>query len=450
MSLARKITWLEGSRITPHHFQQWDNYLEDQLVSRVRALGPFNWGVAELEINRDGVSNGQFALTRCKAILPDGMYCDMPGGEPCPPPLDLAKAFEGTAEKLDVFLAVPAKRSGMVAFHIPGRNQGQHARFVQVPGTAIDETTGENEMQLPFAVGNFRFLVGNQVREGFSALKVAEVVRSTTGQFQLNDNFLPPLLNVGASLWLHNNLRQLVEILATKCTTLSESRRQSNSSLVDFTSMEAAAFWLLHTVNTALPALKHLYAAARLHPEPLYRELAQLEGQLMTFAVNRHPRDIVEYQHENLFVTFYRLFSEIRELLDVVISNKCVQIPLVNVRESVYKGVVEDDRLLHEAAFFLAVRSNSPDRDVMSRVPRVVKIASFDHIDRVVGAAMPGVVLNHMMAPPGAIPVRPGYHYFSLETVGKFWEVIRGAKSMGVYIPDEFPNVKVEMYAVKP
>jgi hypothetical protein len=45
MSKYRKIVWNEGMLLTPHHFQQWDNYYEELLNSRVRSVLPFEYGV---------------------------------------------------------------------------------------------------------------------------------------------------------------------------------------------------------------------------------------------------------------------------------------------------------------------------------------------------------------------------------------------------------------------
>ncbi|HKF56698.1 MAG TPA: type VI secretion system baseplate subunit TssK, partial [Blastocatellia bacterium] len=297
---------------------------------------------------------------------------------------------------------------------------------------------------------NLKLLFGDELREGYSSIKIAELERTATGQVALVEHYIPPALNVGSSTWLVNMLRQVVEILITKSSTLSEQRRQRSSSLSDFTTSEMAVFWLLHTVNRAIPTLAHLFRTRLVHPERLYTELAELCGSLMTYSIDRHPKDLVRYDHLDLYNTFSRLLAEIRDLLETVIPTKCVAIPLENVRESLYVGRVLDDRLLKEAAFFLGVRAQVPEGKLIERVPRIIKIASRDVIDSVVGSALPGVSLAHAVPPPAPIPTRVGFQYFGLDGVGPYWETIRGSKTISVYVPDEFPDVKLEMYAVKP
>jgi type VI secretion system protein ImpJ len=187
-----------------------------------------------------------------------------------------------------------------------------------------------------------------------------------------------------------------------------------------------------------------------LHPERLYLEMAGLVGKLMTFSVDHHPKDIIKYDHDDLYFTFYNLSHQLKELLETVIPSRCVAIPLEKTRDTLYVGRVEDERLLKEAAFYLAVRSQMPEAKLIEGVPRVVKIASRDAIDQVIGAALPGVVLTHANPPPAPIPARAGFKYFMLDTIGPYWNGIRGSKVLAVHVPDEIPDEKLEMYAVKP
>jgi type VI secretion system protein ImpJ len=449
MGRYRKVVWNEGMLLTPHHFQQADNYFEELLASRLSSLASYGWGVLDVRLNQESIANGYVELVRCTAAMPDGLVVNIPDTDPAPDPRPVEGHFDPTAERLDVHLAIPAKRVGAVNFEANGAG-GQRVRYLQTPSVVVDETTGENEQQIAVARGNFRLLFADELREGYITIKIAELERTPTGQVALSETYVPPALSVNASPWLVNLLRQIVEVLITKSTTLGEQRRQRSTSLADFTTSEVAAFWLLHTVNSAVPVLAHLFRTPVVHPERLYTEMAELAGALMTFATDRHPKDVVRYDHTDLYLTFSALAAEIRDLLDTVIPTRCVPIELENVRPSLYVGRVEDDRLLQEAGFYLAVKAQVPESQLITRVPRIIKIASRDTIDAVVGSALPGVTITHASPPPSPIPTRVGFHYFGLDSIGPFWDRIRGSKSVAVYVPDEFPDVKLEMYAVKP
>jgi len=200
----------------------------------------------------------------------------------------------------------------------------------------------------------------------------------------------------------------------------------------------------------SIPTNAHYFRSPLLHPEKLYLEMAMLVGRLMTFSLEYHPKDIVKYDHDDLHFTFVSLSVLLRDLLETVIPSRCVPIPHEKTRETLYVGRIEDERLLKDAEFYLAVRSQIPEAKLIDGVPRVVKIASRDVIDSVIGSALPGVVLTHANPPPAPIPARVGFKYFSLDTIGPYWDGIKGSKVLAVYVPDEIIDVKLEMYAVKP
>lgn len=436
--------------LTPHHFQQWDNYYEELIASRFASELPYEWGVLDVQVNNESIANGNFELLRCRGVMPDGLVVNIPQTDPSPQARVIQGHFDPEAERLPVYLAVPAKQAGAANFQRNGSAPDQLVRYGQVPGSAVDETTGENEQQIAYAKSNLRLLFSDELSEGYSAIRIAELERTATGQLKLSDTYIPPALNIRASTWLENILRQIVEILITKSSSLGEQRRQRTTSLADFTTAEVAVFWLLHTVNAAIPGLAHLFRTPVVHPERLYFEMAQLAGQLMTFTPDRHPKDIVKYDHENLYLTFSLLAEEIRNLLETVIPTRCVPIPLEKVRESLYAGRVVDDRLLKEAGFYLAVRAEIPEGQLIERVPRVIKVSSRDTIDVVINSALPGVTLTHASPPPAPIPLRPKFHYFALDSNGMFWERIAGSKALAVYVPEELKDETVELYAVKP
>jgi type VI secretion system protein ImpJ len=196
--------------------------------------------------------------------------------------------------------------------------------------------------------------------------------------------------------------------------------------------------------------LAHLFRTRLVHPERLYTEMAELCGKLMTFSTERQPQQIVHYQHTDLYATFSQLAAELRGLLETVIPTRSVQIPLESTRESVYVGRVQDERLLETAEFYLGVSAKVSEGQLIERVPRIVKIASRDVIDGVIGSGLPGVTLSHASPPPAPIPSRIGFHYFNLGKEGVFWEAIRNSKTVAVYVPQEFVGQKLELYAVKP
>jgi type VI secretion system protein ImpJ len=306
MSRYRKVVWNEGMLLTPHHFQQWDNYYEELLNSRLASIVPYEWGVLDFQPNGEAIGNGNFDLLRCRAVMPDGLLINVPETDPAPAARPVGEHFDPDAERLGVYVALPAKRSGAANFQRNGGAPDQNVRYLQSAAAIIDETTGDNEQQLAFANNNLRILFEDEVTEGYSAIKIAELERTTTGQLKLGERYIPPILNIRASPWLEDMLRQLVEILITKSSSLGEQRRQRTTSLADFTSAEVAVFWLLHTVNSTTPNLAHLFRVPVVHPERLYFEMAEIGTRKTLFVTSMKIYSERSASSRRIFATCWR------------------------------------------------------------------------------------------------------------------------------------------------
>ena len=258
--------------------------------------------------------------------------------------------------------------------------------------------------------------------------------------FNCSGNPPSPLLIEDERILTDHPLYMGDRIAAVAAVTKEACREALDELIIEYEELPA-----LFDVDDALKE-----DAPLLHPEKLYLELGELVGKLLTFSLEYHPKDIVKYDHDDLYFTFYTLSAQLKELLETVIPSRCVAIPLERTRETLYVGRIEDERLLKEAAFYLAVRAQMPESKLIEGVPRVVKIASRDVIDSVIGSALPGVVLTYTNPPPAPIPSRVGFKYFQLDSIGPYWNGISGSKVISVYVPSEIPDEKLELYAVKP
>ncbi|MBP1595389.1 MAG: hypothetical protein H6Q05_766 [Acidobacteria bacterium] len=449
MTALQKVLWSEGQFLTPHHFQQWDRYHEDVLNFRIRALSTFMWGAEELKFNEEALENGTFEVLRCRAVLPDGLAVDIPDVDAPPPARNFVDSFPPTADRMDVFLAVPVVRPGAASLAGEDKKKAFMARYTAAQSNIPDENTGENEMPVTFASKNLRLLFGEEPLDNHAALKIAEVRRTPEGKSVLEEGYIPPALSLSAARPLNDIVRRLLEILSAKSTTLGEQRRQKGPGVADFSTSDVATFWLLHTVNAYIPLMMHYHHVQRIHPESLYLTMARLAGELMTFVTEGHPAELPKYIHTDLTTTFSQLDRKLRVLLETVIPTRCVPIPLERTKESLYIGRIMDERLPASAEFYLGVHAKLPEAQLLERVPRKSKIASLDTINYLLGQALPGVLLRPVPVPPGPIPVRVGFKYFRLEKLGTYWDTIAASRNICIYFPAEFPELRLELFAVK-
>ena len=445
MKRVGKVVWSEGMFLTPHLLQQQDHYYESLLNSRLKPLGSFCWGLAELELDREVLANGQVTIIRCNGILPDGLPIQIPDADVPPETRSIKAHFVPTADRLDVYLAIPVDRAGSVNYRMAGGVGGRPLRYQAELVHVSDETSEGNELEIPIARKNFKILFTGESLDDSTWIKIAEVARTPSGSFVLEDSYVPPCIALSASARLMAILHRLLELLSARGNALSQQRRHVS----DFGASDIANFWLLHTINSSIPSLSHFFKAPDRHPEQLYTVLAQLAGELSTFALQVDPRDLPLYDHTNLGQTFGEIEKKIAFLLETVIPTRYVLIPLDKTPELLHIGRIHDERLLKTARFYLGANAQVPAGRLIEEIPAKAKITSPDQINSLIGRAVRGVELTHEPVPPSAIPVKTGFKYFQLSTQGRSWDAIGTAKGLAIYLPDEFRDLRLELVALK-
>ena len=442
------VIWTKGTFLSPQHLQVQDRFLESLLQFHLENLSFRPTGFRSLRISQEALAAGALGISSASGILPDGLLFDIPDSDAAPPPKQLAECFEPDQTSVDLYLAIPHYRERGVNVAASARESG--ARYRAEIALFRDENTGQTEKPVQVARKNLRLLAESEAHEGYSTLRVSRVLRTDTGIFQLDPHFVPPLLDFRASDYLVSIARRLVEILSARSTAIAATRRQRNQSLADFTASDIANFWLLYTINSALPVFRHLFETRGGPPDMLHSAMTGLAGALTTFSTEIHPRDLPAYDHDNLGACFTELDEKLRALLEAVVPSNFISLPLKQVQPAIYAASIDNDKYLSNTKMYLAISAETTVAEVVAKTPHLVKVCSASHIEHLVRQALPGVTLTYVSAPPGAIPVKLNYHYFSLNQSGTAWEAIVRSRNLAAYIPSDLPNPQLELIILLP
>jgi type VI secretion system protein ImpJ len=446
----RRVIWSQGAFLTPQHFQCQDDHVEEELQFRFRTSNFANWGLAAFQVDEARLANGFFALRYCAGVLPDGLAFEMPEQDDLPEGRAMQEHFAPTQPSLDVYLAVPEIRPQGRNFNIDpdARANTASTRYISETVPVTDANEGSDEQPLQLARKTFRLIFAGEPLEGFTAMRIAQVVRNETGAYELNRRFIPPLLDIAACDELLMLTRRQIEILSGKAGMLAARRRQKTREIADFTTFEVANFGLLHTANSYLPDLTHIWKVRRGHPDVLFRVMLRLAGALATFSTSAQALDLPEYDHNNLGLCFYELDERIRGLLDTVLPAKCVPIPLERKGKLIWSGRISDERCLQDAYLFLSVNAPLPVEELLGKFPKLARVSCPDEIDRLIQKSLPGISLRHTPSPPSAIPVNLDNQYFGLNQHGPLWEGVLKSRTISVFVPGDITDPKLELLAV--
>lgn len=450
---SRRVVWEDGMHLTPQHFQAQRRYHEEQTTRTLTAIAPFAYGLSAIAVDEDALRNGTFALIQARGVLPDGTAFHCPDSDDAPSPVAIADRFSPTRDAHVVHLALAPWRAD--AANVPQDDFGVATRFRVREEVLTDESTGGDPVAVRFAARDLRLLFDDELPDDVITLPLARIRRDGRGQFQLDVDFVPPSLQMGASERLLELTRQIVSLLEAKGTalvaTLSQAPSGATGGAAAYVGNELATRWLLHAVRSADAPLRHLLLTRRAHPERLYAELARLAGALCTFSMTGHPRDVPPYDHDAPTDTFDTLERMLRASLDVVISTRALIVPLQRVSDVLHTAVLTDPRVFEPGArWFLAVRADVGAADLVDRVQRLTKTCAAKFVLELVRRAFNGLHTEHLPMPPSGLAPKPDLTYFELTLAGPCALSLQESREVGVYVPEVLPGAYIEMAILLP
>jgi type VI secretion system protein ImpJ len=447
MKSLSRVVWSEGMHLGPHHFQTQSRYFEDLVDFTARSLGFGVHGLLGCGFDEEAVRNGTIALLHARGIFADGLPFDMPEADSLPAPRHITDIFPPTRTSLEVSLVVPPHNpNGLNCAFSEAEVNG--ARFVAETGQVGDLLTGRDEKPVKLGRKNITLGLDTEDNAGRLALPIARVMRDGSGHFVYDPSFVPPALHLSASDRLMTLVGRLIALLEQKVDTLRHVPEALSGAASGFSAQQIANAWLLHSVNIAVAALRHLWSSREVHPERVYLELARLGGALCTFALDAHPRQLPLYDHDHLAECFEGLDRHIRSHLEMIIPSNCVTIPLKPVGNSLYAGPINDQRVLDRSRWIFAIRSTIGEVELIHRTTTLVKICSQEFIDKLVKRALPGLDMRHLGTPPAAVSPQVETEYFAVSKSGPCWEHIIKTRQVAVYIPGEIPQPEPQLMVI--
>ena len=127
-----------------------------------------------------------------------------------------------------------------------------------------------------------------------------------------------------------------------------------------------------------------------------------------------------------------------------------VSLPLKLTQPSIYSTALANDKYLVNTRMYLAISADLSEADLLKRVPQLVKVCSATHIETLIRQALPGIQLTHVPSPPGSIPIKMNYQYFSLNQAGVSWDAVGRARNFAAYVPGEIANPQLELIILLP
>lgn len=447
MILKNKTAWLESQYLFPQHFQQQERYLEARIEDRCTAIQPYIWGFQDLRLDVRLLAEGQLSVSAAHGVMPDGTPFELPHSASLPPPL---KVPENSRDLL-VYLALPVYQAGSRYVDCePGEDSDRVARY-RVETLEVFDDSGAAAAAEPIdtAALCFSLVLESEELGGYTVLPVARVREVTQeGAVILESKYVPPYINALKSQRLESYLSDLLGLLKQRGEALAIRFNQSGKS--GSGSSAIIDFLLLQLVNRYETRLRHMASIDQLHPERLYNELAGLQGELSTFTTDsRRPLPVKSYQHSDLYACFQPLQESLGRQLSTVLEQTAISLPIEARQFGVHVSRISDRTLLQQARFVLAAKADVSTETLRARLPSLIKIGAVETIRTLVNNQLPGIGLSQLPMAPREIPYHAGFTYFELDSSAEQWQQLRNSGGFAFHVAGEFPNLQLELWAIR-
>jgi len=443
MSAHNKVVWSEGLFLQPQHFQQQDRYFERFVEGRCQALIPHSWGFTEIELERDLLSIGKFALRRAAGVFPDGTPFRMPDDDPLPAPVDVGAQVRDQI----VYLAVPVRRADATDVERAASADGLVRHEVREWEARDATSTSGNAALLEVGALRTRLLFASDVTQAYACIPLAHLIECRSDkQVVLEEAFIPTVLHARAATRLATFMKELVGLLHQRGEALGGRVAATDRG----GSAEIAQFLMLQAINRYEPLVAHFADSGGPHPEELFRVCVSAAGELATFtAASKRAPGLAPYRHDRLRESFEPVIAALRASLSTVLEQSAIPIPIEAKKFGISVATVADRSLFSTAVFVLAARADLPAEELRRRFPAQLKIGPVEQIRDLVMAALPGVPVHPVPVAPRQIPFHAGFVYFEVDQSNELWSQLKASGGVAMHVAGDFPGLTLEFWAIR-
>jgi len=443
MGGRNRVAWREGMFLRPQHFQAQDRHFEAYVSARHGWAMPFSWGFSEIKIDTALAEVGRFAISSAKGVFPDGTPFSIPGDQPPPPPL----AIKSGVRDVVVYLTLPPRQAGVTEFDDSEKVSADSRFYVKEENIRDNFSEELSSESVAFGAPNVRLGVTADETEGRLLLGVGRIREVSGKSLVFDDGYIPPALDIQAV-----RLKSITTDMIGRCEQMISELALRAAETTEGGQDTYKAFLLLQSLNRWVAILGHLQSMPSIHPERLFENMVGMAGEVSTLTrKERRPPTLPTYDHEDLQGSFEPLINLLQLMLSGELDRSVEPLDLNQRGPGQYLHVIKNKALMKQSYVYLAVADASKSmEEIRTRFPAICKIGASNKMRELVGSSLnAGVPLRHTTTPPTQLHVLPGYVYFELDRSVKDWAEVCKATGMGVFVADTWPQLKLELWAVK-
>lgn len=292
--------------LSPHHFQQADNNIQNMLSTVAMSSHAFCYGVNELKIDTSALSSGVIRILKARGIFQDGFCFDYDATKDHPCEKNLSQYFLTHSTATKIFLAIPARNVGTNELY------GDMARYYSDEMCNIaDENTGENSINIPILKPRLKLLTQDEIDGRYTYFPIFEAEKSVDNGI-VSTNFLPPFITIDEHSKISELCREIVQMIRGKVSYFADRKDNYNQTASD-ESMDS----LRLLIQAALP-MEAMVRINGIQPFEVYKMLLESMARIISLNPTQLIPSMPIYNHNDLFATFNGMVEYARNILNAL------------------------------------------------------------------------------------------------------------------------------------
>jgi type VI secretion system protein ImpJ len=455
---AKPIHWQEGIFLQPQHFQWQDLYLQSQIDPLARYLQPFFWGSGYADIHEESLSNNVFNVLSGEFRFRDQTHVIYPGNAVLES-RNFEKAWKDKGKPFSVYLGIRKLfRNGK---NVSNSEEYDSLSLISTRFMAdrdaeplADLYAGGEELPIERMHFVLKILWEEEIKNigDYEIIPIARL-EHRKGDIVMMPEYIPPVLSIGGSNSLLQNIRAINELISSTANRLERQKKDRGVQTAEFGTKDMVFLFTLRTLNRCSPLLRHiLNIPGCVHPWSAYAILCQLVGELSTFSskINLinidkdNPFYLLEYDHEELTQCFKRCRYILARLMADISSEPEYVVPFAFNGENFSAELTL--RLSHgRKRFFLAVETEASVEQVIAELENQAKVSSPRHLSKLIIQSLPGIELKHVPNPPPELPRRSMGIYFALNHKNQLWNKVIEDQKLALSWDTRPKDVRIEL-----
>lgn len=372
------VQWEIGQPLLPSHLTAQEDFLVADSSLRTHNLSLPNYGVSLLSWDENLLKQGCLSLKSFRLVIPTNKrVVDYPANTHIISSLvELTELKQAAVYYFVLEKNIQAPTENRLSTVTPGELNRRYYKLILASSKVFPE--------------EFEWMLNDHLIQYQGCLGV--FTQHALGDWEISDEFIPPLIHIGTSPFLLNALDSIKRQLQHYKETLHVSFHSELLPLKQYVklgscmkSIQGALFMLDNLIN-----LNNKQGEIKFHPYQVYRQLCQLCTELALYQGDWLDEAFLAYRHEEIHVIFSQLLERLKPYLSL--EHTTDRSSRFTLEGNIYTAALPSQTSREDRMYFIVKLHDQPRLNPYE-IPQISSPSQLEHL---YGYSLKGLALEEV------------------------------------------------------